>query len=143
MSRTGPGPRCLECGRKADYAQEVVFSIKMYTLTREGERARLVQDRAPRVPVAYFCTEHAGPYLPQPGREASMSEHEHTETEEYISPKDLAERLQSFTLRQIRWHLLNREQNGLDRYVRTVGRRLYITEQAWNKWISEYAERKD
>ena len=143
MSRANSelGPRCLECGRQADYAQEVVFSIKMYTLTRAGERARLVQDRTPRIPVAYLCTQHAGPYRLQP-EEVSMSEHENPGAERYYSPKELAERVPSFNERKIRWCLSNREQNGLDKYVARIGKRLYITEKGWNEWLSQQVGRR-
>lgn len=63
-----------------------------------------------------------------------------TESEQYYSPEKLAERLESFTLRQIRWHLFNRKQNGLDRYVRRIGKRLYLRESDWNQWVDEQVE---
>lgn len=64
-------------------------------------------------------------------------------TEHYYSPEKLAERLPSFNLPQIRRILSKRKQNGLDRYVHKIGRRLYLTERGWNQWLSEQVERKD
>lgn len=40
-----------------------------------------------------------------------------------------------FTLGQLRSFVLNREENGLDKAIRKIGKRLYIRIDLFDKWI--------
>jgi hypothetical protein len=59
----------------------------------------------------------------------------------WLSLKQLADRLPAFSYTQIQWRLAHREQNGLTKYVRRVGRRLYIRESGFNEWLDQQTEK--
>jgi hypothetical protein len=59
----------------------------------------------------------------------------------WLNITQLAERLPTFSIWQLREFLKNREQNGLSRYVRKVGKRLYIREGGFNEWLSQQSDR--
>jgi hypothetical protein len=61
--------------------------------------------------------------------------------DDFYRPKQLAERLPAFTYRQIKWLLQNRERNGLARYVKRIGRNLYIREQDFMEWLDQQTEK--
>lgn len=43
-----------------------------------------------------------------------------------------------FTLGQIRHYLLKRHQNGLEKAVRKIGKRLYLRRDLFEQWIESY-----
>jgi hypothetical protein len=67
---------------------------------------------------------------PAIGPEAEGDDH-------WLSLKQLADQLPAFSYRQIKWLMSNREQNGLTRYVRHTGRRLFIRESGFMEWINQ------
>lgn len=54
-----------------------------------------------------------------------------------LTVDQLVQRHPAFTAGGIRWLLFRRDENGLDRAVIRVGRRLLIDEAAFFDWISE------
>jgi len=46
-----------------------------------------------------------------------------------------------FTNQQMRWLLLHRETNGLNKYTRKIGKPIYISVSGFLKWILEREER--
>jgi len=62
----------------------------------------------------------------------------------YLSTQQLEETsCYPFTMGQIRYFLLNRHKNGLKKAVRRVGKRLYIRQDLFEKWIEEQKEEKN
>lgn len=55
---------------------------------------------------------------------------------QFLTPEALAKKYRSaFTLSSLRWHLFNRESNGLDSAVIQLGRKLLIDEAAFVVWL--------
>ena len=57
-----------------------------------------------------------------------------------LSVKGLCDKHPDFTLGMVRWWLFHRDENGLARAVRKVGRRLFIDEQDFFNWLDEHQE---
>lgn len=58
------------------------------------------------------------------------------ECNEYLSPQQIAALTRyPFSLGQIRYYLLMRHKNGLDKAVRKIGKRLYIRLDLFEQWI--------
>ena len=49
----------------------------------------------------------------------------------------LAERNPAFTEGALRWHVFNSKQNGLDRAIVRVGRRVLIDECEFSRWLEQ------
>lgn len=62
-------------------------------------------------------------------------------TRDLLSVADLCERYPALRMGGLRWQLFNRRQNGLDRAVVRVGRRLLIDAAAFERWLDEHRER--
>jgi hypothetical protein len=58
----------------------------------------------------------------------------------FFTPAQLAQRHEAFTLPMLRWWLMSRHENGLDRAVRKVGRRLFLDENQFLMWIDSQHE---
>lgn len=54
-----------------------------------------------------------------------------------LTVRQFCERHPAFTQGGVRWMLFNREQNGLDRAVVKVGRRVLIDVSEFFRWIDE------
>ncbi len=53
-----------------------------------------------------------------------------------LTVKQFSERHPAFSESSMRFHLFHRETNGLNKYVRTVGRKILIDEDGFfNEWI--------
>ena len=44
----------------------------------------------------------------------------------------------TFTIASLRNYLAKRDENGLDQYVRTVGRKVLVSEPGFQLWIAEH-----
>ena len=64
------------------------------------------------------------------------------ETQNFLTVGALADKYRAagFTQGSLRWQLFNREQNGLDRAVVRVGRRLLIDEAEFIAWLRSQRE---
>ena len=64
------------------------------------------------------------------------------ETQNFLTVGSLAAKYKGagFTEGALRWQLFNREQNGLDRAVVRVGRRLLIDEAEFVAWLRSQRE---
>lgn len=64
------------------------------------------------------------------------------QAEDLRTVAELARRYQAagFTENSIRWHLFNRERNGLSVAVVRVGRKLLVDESAWLRWLDSQRE---
>lgn len=61
---------------------------------------------------------------------------------QYLSIKQIAESSQyPFSLAQIRHYLIMRHKNGLDAAVRKIGKRLYLRNDLFQKWIESQVSR--
>lgn len=49
--------------------------------------------------------------------------------------RQLAERNPAFTEGALRWHVFQAKQNGLDKAIVRVGRRVLIDELEFNRWL--------
>ena len=54
--------------------------------------------------------------------------------------RQTAERNPAFTEGALRWHVFNSKQNGLDRAIVRVGRRVLIDELEFSRWLEEKRE---
>ena len=61
-------------------------------------------------------------------------------TRELLTIPALCERYPALRLGGVRWQLFNRHQNGLDRAVVRVGRRLLIDVAEFERWLDEQRE---
>jgi hypothetical protein len=77
--------------------------------------------------------------LPQ----ALAREPEQVSAADYLTVHQLAERLPAFTIWQMRKLLERREQNGLNQYVRKVGKRLYIRERGFDEWLDQQSDERE
>jgi hypothetical protein len=60
----------------------------------------------------------------------------------YLTPRQLAERQPAFNLNQLRWLLVHRNVNGMNRCIRRIGKRLLVDEKAFLEWIDAHHERR-
>jgi hypothetical protein len=54
-----------------------------------------------------------------------------------------SEKNPAFPHGSLRWLLFNRQQNGLDRAVVRIGRRIYIDEDKFFQWLDAQNEREE
>jgi hypothetical protein len=60
---------------------------------------------------------------------------------ELLSVPDVCARYPALRLGGLRWQLFRRRENGLDRAVVRVGRRLLIDAAAFERWLDDQRER--
>lgn len=60
---------------------------------------------------------------------------------EYLSTQQIIESSQyPFTKGGLAYHLIKRKENGLNRAVRKIGKRLYLRKDLFEEWIESQAE---
>ena len=69
-----------------------------------------------------------------------MSAATETIARNFLSVNQLTQRYPSITPGMLRWWLFHRDQNGLARAVRKVGRRLLIDEGDFFDWLDKHRE---
>lgn len=55
--------------------------------------------------------------------------------------RQLAERNPAFTEGALRWHVFQAKQNGLDRAIVRVGRKVLIDEVEFSRWLDQHRVR--
>jgi hypothetical protein len=67
-----------------------------------------------------------------------LSPPDHNKTRSWKTVKQLAEDNPAFSEASLRYHLFHRHTNGLNKYVRQIGRKLIIDECGFiNEWIEK------
>jgi hypothetical protein len=59
---------------------------------------------------------------------------------QFLTVSDLAKKYSAFTAGGLRWLLFNREQNGFNRCVVRIGRRVLIDEAEFVTWLRDQLE---
>ena len=65
-----------------------------------------------------------------------------TNSPQYLTVVQTAERFPCFTVAALRWQLFNRATTGFDRCVVRTGRRVLIDEAEFVAWLRDQRERK-
>jgi hypothetical protein len=60
-----------------------------------------------------------------------------TQTDEYVTVAQLAQRYPAFSQGSIRWLIFNGERNGFNRVVRRLGRKVILNLSEFRKWLEE------
>jgi hypothetical protein len=110
-------------------AGEVVVSDSDWP-TRDEARRRVVILNGGNPDLLKIDSKSA-PQALEPSRDGAEDD------DPWLTTQQLADRLPAFSIWQLRVLLSHREQNGLNRCVHKVGRRLLIRESGFNEWLEQ------